>query len=137
MIHGSAHHRDQLREGASHVDGTDPQAAAEFLKESGRLEDASGLYGSRAYRELIERRVAGASDNDLTDLIDDLAAEVQPSTVTEVASALVLSEQVENRMRAEHPPEDHEGGHPDGMSSSNHASKGQRSRGGAEDLGWG
>ncbi|MGC9467423.1 MAG: hypothetical protein ACP5HS_02415 [Anaerolineae bacterium] len=118
------------------MDSTDPQAAAEFLKESGRLEDASGLYGSRAYRELIERRVAGASDNDLTDLIDDLAAEVQPSTVTQVASALALSEQVENRMRAEHPPEDHEDGHPDGMSSSNPASKDQGSRG-AEDLGWG
>ncbi len=40
---GRGHHRSVLKEDAAAVDREDPQAMAEFLKSSGRLEDTSTL----------------------------------------------------------------------------------------------
>ena len=93
---------------AKRVDAEDPQAIARFLQTSGRLQDAEGIYGSKAYRELIARRAEGATDADLADLVDDLAAQIRSSEATEMAGAVMFSERVENRMQAEGPPEEHE-----------------------------
>ena len=81
---------------------------AEFLKSSGRLEDTSGLYGSRAYRELIERRIDGATDADLADLVEDLSRAAEGAEATDLAAAMVLSKQVDNRIGAVGPPADHD-----------------------------
>lgn len=104
FVRGTAHHRSALSHGAAAVDPENPQEMAEFLKSSGRLEDASGLYGSRAYRELIERRVDGATDADVVDLVDDLAQAAAGAEATELGAAVALSQQVENRMGAVGPP---------------------------------
>ena len=117
---------------AKRVDAEDPQAIARFLQTSGRLQDAGGVYGSKAYRELIARRAEGATDADLSDLVDDLTTQIQSSEATEMAGAVMFSDRVENRMQAEGPPEDHEhelGRYPDDAS-------GPRPQA-AEDLGWG
>lgn len=128
LVHGASHHEKDLRSEAAHVDDGDPQAIARFLKASGRLEDASGLYGSKAYRELIARRAEGASDRDLADLVDDLTAEAETSEAAKMAGSVVLSKQMENRMGAEGPP-DHQD-HGDQQSDT------PRSRRSADDLGW-
>jgi hypothetical protein len=131
FVRGKEDHRRELRQGASRVDGDDPQAMARFLKESGRLEDAEGLYGSKAYRELIERRIQGATDADLADLVDDLTGEVDANEMTRLSGAVALSDQVENRMSAEGPPREHGMGEDDSESSETH------SRRSAPDVGWG
>ncbi len=126
--------------------GEDPQAMARFLKESGRLEDAAGLYGSKAYRELIERRIQGATDADLADLVGDLTDEMASNELTQLAGAVALSEQVENRMAAEGPPHEHGAveAEPESRGDTDRtiadAESGPRethSRRSAPDLGWG
>lgn len=108
VVRGEAHHRSALKEDAAAVNHEDPQAMAEFLKSSGRLEDSSGLYGSRAYRELIERRIDGATDADLADLVEDLSRAAEGAEATDLAAAMVLSKQVDNRIGAVGPPADHD-----------------------------
>lgn len=134
----------QLKDGVSRVDQQDPQAAARFLQESGRLEDASGLYGSKAYRELISRRAEGAADADLGDLVDDLVSAASVTSAAELAGMVALSKQVGNRMGADGPPESHEHGAglkssaEDAASSEARPSKARpRSRRSAKNLGWG
>lgn len=134
LVHGARDHQQRLRAAAGHV-ADDPQAAARFLKASGRLEDADGLYGSRAYRELIERRSEGASDADLGDLVDDLALEARPSEATQMSGALMFSDRVENRMSAQGPP-DREHEEP-GENAERDARAQARSRRTAAHLGWG
>ncbi len=113
VVRGEAHHHSALKEDAAAVNHEDPQAMAEFLKSSGRLEDTSGLYGSRAYRELIERRIDGATEADLADLVEDLSRAAEGAEATDLAAAMVLSKQVDNRIGAVGPPADHDatGGH--------------------------
>ena len=144
VIRGAVYHETQLRDSASQVDRQDPKAAAGFLRESGRLQDASGLYGSQAYRELISRRMEGATDADLGDLVDDLVAAADVTPAAELAGMVALSKQVENRMGAEGPPQGHE--HGAGMTSSAEDAGGSetqpgrvqsRSRRSAKNLGWG
>ncbi len=143
LVHGEAHHTQALREEVGAVDREDPQAAARALKASGRLEDAAGLYGSKAYRELIERRIEGAADDDLADLVDDLVGQAALTEAAQMAGAVALADKVDNRLAAEGPPEhvaddedrrqagsalrDREHGEPDA----------DRSRRKAPDLGWG
>lgn len=144
VIRGAVHHETQLKDDASRVDQQDLQSAAEFIQASGRLEDASGLYGSRAYRELIARRKEGATDADLGDLVDDLAAAADVTPAAELAGMVALSKQVDNRMGAQGPPEGHE--HGEGLKSSTQddensgiqqSAKRSGSRRAAQDLGWG
>lgn len=158
VVHSSSDHQEQLKTEAAAVDGQDLQAAAQFLDDSGRLADAEGLYGSRAYKELIARRAAGAKDRDLEDLVDDLVAETaqMDDTGTAVddagaaAAAVALSKQVNNRIGAEGPADgqEHDGtivDAPDaarqasdrGSSGTSDGSGGARSRRAAKDLGWG
>jgi len=85
LLHSAQEHQAQLKAEAAQVDADDPQAAARFLKDSGRLEDAEGLFGSAAYRELIERRTEGATDADLTDLEGDLTAQLAGDEVVQSA----------------------------------------------------
>jgi putative FmdB family regulatory protein len=138
VLHDATYHATQLREGAAQIDRADDQEVATYLKESGRLEDATGLYGSKAYRELISRRAEGATDSDLADLVDDLVAAADASPAAQMAAA-ALSEQVENRIGAEGPPDDHEHEHTSGPSQDDDAPPAKRhdSRRSAPDLGWG
>lgn len=138
FVRGDGYHRGALRQGAVAVDRDDPRAMAEFLKSSKRLEDASGLYGSRAYRELVERRIEGATDADLTDLVDDLARETAGAQATEVGAAVVLSNQIDNRMGAEGPPAEHDaiGGDKDSGGESPDVRRARSPRS-SRDLGWG
>ncbi|MGC9521403.1 MAG: FmdB family zinc ribbon protein [Anaerolineae bacterium] len=139
VLHDATYHETQLRDGAAQVDREDDQEVATYLKESGRLEDATGLYGSKAYRELISRRAEGATDSDLADLVDDLVAAADASPAAQMAAAAALSEQVENRIGAEGPPDDHEHEHVSGPSQDDDAPPAKRhdSRRSAPDLGWG
>lgn len=127
VIHNEAHHRKELETAKPQVDQDDPEAIARFLQASGRLEDAEGVYDSPEYKELIYRRAQGATDEDLSDLVDGLAEQMQASEATKMAGAMLFSKEVENRMGAEGPPEDHEHEH-------EHDS---RSLNTADDLGWG
>ncbi len=132
VIHSGKHHERQLRETSAQVNGDDPRAISRFLQESGRLEDAEGIYGSQAYRELLARRVEGATDADVTDLVDDLATQMRASDASQMAGATVFSDRVENRMLAEGPPEHHD---PEPAADSGTASPAcTRS---VKDLGWG
>mgnify|MGYP006303978153 CR=1 FL=1 len=133
VVHQDAYHEKQLEENASHVRDGDARQVATFLEESGRLNDATGVYGSEAYRELIYRRQQGASDADLNDLVDDLTAEMRGTEDTEMAGAVIFSDEVENRMGAEGPPEHHEHELEDGSSGDTGSSRSRRS---AENLGW-
>ncbi len=129
VIHRSAHHERALRQESEQIDAENPRAVAQFLQESGRLADAEGVYGSQAYQELLYRRAEGASEADVADLVDNLAAEMQDSDASRMAGAMVFSDQVENRMQAEGPPEDHD-----------HATDGARGKASsrsADNLGWG
>jgi putative FmdB family regulatory protein len=147
IARGEAHHQRALKHEADGVNRDDPQAMAQFLKESGRLEDASGLFGSNAYKELIARRMEGAADSDLADLVDELVTAVDPSDsaseearqaseARQMASALALSDRVENRMRADGPPEEHAHTATPGATAEGGAPTG-RIRRSAKDLGWG
>lgn len=133
LVHQDARHEKALAEDATRVNADNTQEISTFLDESGRLEDASGVYGSDAYRELIYRRKQGAGDADVQDLVDDLTAEMNASRGTDLASAVVFSDDVENRMGADGPPEHHEH-NADGDSGArpDHS----HSRRSAEDLGW-
>ena len=71
-----------------------------LYRDAGRLEDASGLYGSKAYRELLDRRADGAQDKDLVDLVDDFSAEINGASGSETAGAVLFSHQMENRLAA-------------------------------------
>jgi len=134
-IHSSTHHQTQLKQDAGNVDAQNPVAIAQFLKESGRLEDATGVYGSKAYRELLDRRAEGAADSDLTDLVGDLAAEMQSSEAGEATGAALFSEQMENRMAAEGPPEDHDHKVKQKLDNGHRNAKASAKRR-ADDLGW-
>ncbi len=136
LVRGASDHQAALCREASQVNREDLKAVARFLEASGRLEDASGLYGSPAYRELITRRMEGANDRELGDLVDDLVAACDASEATQAASALVLSEQVGNRLGAQGPPEDHD---PDRPISESRADLDSRfdARRRSDDLGWG
>ena len=107
-IHSDTYHQVQLKSDTAGIDGENPAEIARFLKQSGRLEDASGLYGSKAYRELLDRRADGAQDKDLVDLVDDLSAEMNGASGSETAGAVLFSHQMENRMAAQGPPDDHQ-----------------------------
>ena len=134
VVHHEPHHEERLRGEAAQVDAENSRAVARFLKDSGRLEDATGVYGSSAYRELIHRRAQGATDADLEDLVDDLSREMRAATeASDLAGAVVFSDEVENRMGAEGPPEHHEHDPTSGEGSESQSSRSQRS---AEDLGW-
>ena len=111
MLRTHAQHTEQLAEDKQRVDINNDQEIATFLKKSGRLDDAGGVYGSKAYRELIERRAAGATDEQVTDLVDDLVASMRDNDATRMAGAVMFSDRVENRMLAEGPPDDHD--HPE------------------------
>jgi putative FmdB family regulatory protein len=133
VVHSDTHHEHQLRETANQVDADDPSAIARFLQDSGRLADADGVYGSPAYRELLARRAEGATDADVTDLVDDLTASMHASDASQMAGAVAFTDHVENRMLAQGPPEDHEHTATDNTD----AEPEQKGRRSAEDLGWG
>jgi putative FmdB family regulatory protein len=137
VVRSSAHHEHQLRETATQVDADDPRAIARFLQDSGRLEDAEGVYGSPAYRELLARRAEGATDADMTDLVDDLTSSMRASEASQMAGAVVFTDRVENRMQAEGPPEDHEHATTDKTDTALVNETSRRQRRVAEDLGWG
>ena len=137
LLHGATYHTQELRENVSQVDHEDSQAAARALKASGRLEDAVGLYGSRAYRELIERRIEGAGDADLDDLVDDLAGAATTTEAAQMAAAVALSEEVGNRLAAEGPPEDDGSGARDLVQGAMGGPDAAQSRRKAPHLGWG
>ena len=107
-LHSNAYHQSELKKEAGNIDAENSTEIAQFLKESGRLEDATGVYGSKSYRELINRRAEGATEHDLTDLVDDLASEMRTSVSGEVSGAMLFSNQMKNRMAAVGPPEDHD-----------------------------
>ncbi len=137
VVHSGAHHERQLRETAKQVNADDPRAIARFLQDSGRLADAEGVYGSPAYRELLARRAEGATDADVTDLVDDLAASMRASEASQMAGAVILTDQVENRMLAEGPPEDHEHATTDQTGAEPERRTPPTQRRAAKDLGWG
>ena len=129
MLHNHTQHSAQLAENRQKVDTNNDQEIAQFLKDSGRLDEAGGLYGSKAYRELIERRVAGATDEQVADLVDDLVISMRDNDATRMAGAVMFSDQMENRMGAEGPPDDHE-------SESKSVAPPPASPRCAQDLGW-
>lgn len=137
VVHSGAHHEHQLRETAKQVNADDPRAIARFLQDSGRLADAEGVYGSPAYRELLARRAEGATDADVTDLVDDLAASMRASEASQMAGAVMFTDQVENRMLAEGPPEDHEHATTDQTGTEPERRTPPTQRRAAKDLGWG
>lgn len=128
VLHSSEQHTAQLRADRQGVNTDDPQAIAQFLKDSGRLADSDGLYGSKVYRELLDRRAAGAGEADVADLVDALTAEIHVGEATQMSGAVMFSEKVENRMQAEGPPERHD--HEQTRSPE------PTSRRGADNLGW-
>lgn len=131
VLHAQPHHAKQLRETSRQVDRNDSQAIARFLQESGHLADADGVYGSKVYRELLARRAEGASDADVDDLVSGLVTEMQSTASTQMAGAVMFSEQVENRMAAEGPPDHHETESPEVQPTSS-----TRARRRVDDLGW-
>lgn len=137
VVRSDTHHERRLREATTQVDHDDPRAIARFLQDSGRLEDAEGVYGSRAYRELLARRAEGATDADVTDLVDDLTASMRASEAGQMAGAVVFTEQVENRMLAEGPPEDHEDTTTDETDAETESTPATTRRRATKDLGWG
>lgn len=134
VTHNNRYHERQLRSGADQVAEDDQRTIAGFLKDSGRLEGVEGVYGSKAYQELIYRRAAGATDADVSDLVDDLTSEIQASESTKMAGSLMFSDQVENRMAAEGPPEDHADDEQQSNSSTDAGKKSAQRSG--KDLGW-
>ena len=139
LVHQDAHHERALENESTRVRNEDAQTISSFLEESGRLDDASGVYGSEAYRELIYRRRHGAGDEDLDDLVDDLVGEMATTSETELSGVVVFSDEVENRMGAEGPPEHQEHGAEDARGAGNDSktdSDRPQSRRSAEDLGW-
>jgi hypothetical protein len=133
LVHQDSYHEQELERASSDVNVNDTREISTFLDESGRLDDASGVYGSEAYRELIYRRKQGATDADLNDLVGDLTAEMNASQGTDLASAVVFSDDVENRIGADGPPEHHE--HNTDHHSDTDPDR-PHSRRSAEDLGW-
>lgn len=132
-IHSSTHHQVQLKEETAGIDAENPAEIARFLKHSGRLDDASGVYGSKAYRELLDRRAEGANENDLADLVDDLAAEMTVTSGSETTGAILFSHQLENRMAAQGPPDTHQHGHQADIEEQETNAPSQKR---VDDLGW-
>ncbi len=137
VVHSGTHHAQQLRQAATQVNAGDSRAIARFLQESGHLADAEGVYGSAAYRELLARRAEGATDADVADLVDDLTASMQASEASQMAGAVVFTDRVENRMRAEGPPEDHKHATTDKTDGEPERKTPHPQRRAAQDLGWG
>lgn len=128
VLHDRAVHDAHFKEQRAEIDTEDPQEIARLLEASGRMKDADGLYASRAYRELLHRRAKGADDDDLTDLVDDLSAEMtqalEENDAGVTAGAALFSKDMEARMQADQAP-DHEHDHDQ-----------ERSRRSADELGW-
>jgi len=137
VVHSAAHHEQELRHAAAQVNADDPRAIARFLQDSGRLADAEGVYGTPAYRELLARRAEGATDADVTDLVDDLTTSMQASEAGQMAGALIFTDRVENRMLAEGPPEEHEHATTDKTDAEPARKTSHAHRRAAKDLGWG
>ncbi len=137
VVRNGMHHEHQLREAASQVNADDSRAIARFLQDSGRLTDAEGVYGSPAYRELLARRAEGATDADVSDLVDDLTSAMRASEAGQMAGAVVFTDRVENRMLAEGPPEDHEHATTDKAGATLGDGTSHTRRRSAKDLGWG
>lgn len=108
VLHTHGQHTEQLTTGKQRVDANNDREIATFLKKSGRLNGAEGVYGSKAYHELIDRRIEGATDAQVADLVEDLVTSMRDNDATRMAGAIMFSERVENRMQAEGPPEDHD-----------------------------
>ena len=83
----------------------------------------------------MDRRIEGAEDRDLTDLVDDLTSEMQSPPMAEAAGALLFSDKMENRMAAEGPPEDHDHTGEQKFDNGHHNAK-TSVKGNADDLGW-
>ena len=126
VLHDQAAHDARFKEQRTEIDTEDTQEIARFLETSGRMKDADGLYASRAYRELLHRRAEGAADDDLTDLVDDLSAEMTHALKENDAGittgAALFSKDVEARMQADQEPA--------------HEHDEERSRRSADELGW-
>jgi hypothetical protein len=130
-IHSSSYHRENLKQQAGSVNTENNTEIAQFLKESGRLKDTEGLYGSTAFRELVNRRADGADENDLADLVDDLANEMQRAAGGDISGAMLFSDEMENRMAAEGPPEGHS------LENTHHNREAEAPvNRGSDDLGW-
>jgi hypothetical protein len=90
-----------LRTDLNVTDTENSQAIARSIKESGWLDQAEGAFRSDAYRELIERRAAGASDADLADLNDSLGAEFADSAYVRGGVAAAIGRQLQMPVEAE------------------------------------
>ncbi len=90
VLRSASQHDTHFNVAASRVDADDLPAVARLLQTSGQLEDAEGVYGSSAYRELLRRRSAGATDHDLSDLVGDLVAEVEQDSAVQATAARKL-----------------------------------------------
>ena len=134
-LHSSAYHQVDLKQEAGNIDTQNSSEIAQFLKESGRLEDATGVYGSKAYRELIDRRAEGATERELTDLVDDLASEMRATASGKASGAMLFSGEIENRMAAEGPPKDHKDEVDQKKKNSNRDASASANRC-VDDLGW-
>ncbi len=137
VLHGEERHTEQVRAQAAALPPDDLAAAARLLQESGRLQDAEGLFGSAAYRELLARRAEGATDADLEDLVPDLIRHTEQNEAIAAATAAALSGQmldaVDEHARQVH---DHEHEH-DHDHDHDHEHSPAKRRQGATDLGWG
>jgi putative FmdB family regulatory protein len=102
--------------------GVDQQTAAQVLQEGGSLTDEVTPLGMErdAFREIVERRAAGATDEELADVVDAMPLPEPPDH---------LHHHHDHASGAHHDPhEDHAEASP--------SSKG-RSRRRSKDLGWG
>ncbi len=143
ILHSDDHHTQQVREQAKSVPGDDLAAAARFLQDSGRLNDAEGLFGSPAYRELLARRAEGATDADLEDLVPALTQYTGESEAIAAATAAALSGQMldaveEHAHQAHDHDHEHEHEHDhDHDHDHHHPTPRPTSPRRAKDLGWG
>lgn len=111
VLKGEAAHATRFDAAARQVDAEDPQAIADFLQASGRLDDVGGVYGSPAYRELLRRRSAGASEQELSDLVGDLTAEVERDPEVQATAARLLSDYLQASPQADNAAPAHEHDH--------------------------
>ncbi len=138
VLHSDAHHTEQVREQAKGVPQDDLAAAARFLQESGRLEDAEGLFGSAAYRELLARRAEGATDADLEDLVPELIQHTEHNDAIAAATAAALSGQMLDAVEEHaHQAHDHDHDHEHEHEHEHEHGHKHRAKRRATDLGWG
>ena len=142
VLHSTSEREREVQAGAAQVDQNDPQAIARFLTESGHLEDAEGAYGSEAYRELLARRSAGATDAELSDLSEALIeavtgdAEAEQTAERQLLGGLLQSG-LASPAAAEHTCEGHTCHHDhDHDHHHEHEATKPPPRRHAEDLGW-